>query len=126
MNKEKLINEIMKECADDGEPVTREEAEEMAEMEIKSKKDCKRYERKEKHNKPSNRQPKIDAEKVKIIHYLACCLEDFTTEEESDTEVCFWASNILKKNPQKEITFSVGENEYSITLTKHRKKEKEN
>ena len=32
MDKEKLIAKIMKECAQDGEPVTREEAEEMARM----------------------------------------------------------------------------------------------
>ena len=31
MDKEKLINQIMKECAEDGEPVTREEAEEQIE-----------------------------------------------------------------------------------------------
>lgn len=36
MDKEKLIAKIMKECAQNGEPVTREEAEEMAEMEIKA------------------------------------------------------------------------------------------
>ena len=37
MDKEKLINQIMAEAETDGEPVTREEAEEMAEMEIKAK-----------------------------------------------------------------------------------------
>ena len=35
--KEKLILQIMKECEADGEPITREEAEEMVEMEIKAK-----------------------------------------------------------------------------------------
>ena len=43
MDKEKLIARIMKECEQDGEPVTREEAEEMAEMEIKAG-GIKRYE----------------------------------------------------------------------------------
>ena len=37
MDKEKIIAKIMQECEADGEPVTREEAEEMAEMEIKAK-----------------------------------------------------------------------------------------
>ena len=37
MDKEKLILEIMKEAEADGEPLTREEAEEVAEMEIKAK-----------------------------------------------------------------------------------------
>ena len=36
MDKEKLINQIMADAEKDGEPVTREEAEEMAEMEIKA------------------------------------------------------------------------------------------
>jgi len=36
-DKEKLITKIMKECEQDGEPVTREEAEGMAEMEIKAR-----------------------------------------------------------------------------------------
>ena len=36
MDKEKIIARIMKECKADGEPVTRAEAEEMAEMEIKA------------------------------------------------------------------------------------------
>ena len=36
-NFEKLVFEIMKDCEKDGEPVTREEAEEMARMEIGAK-----------------------------------------------------------------------------------------
>ena len=34
VSKDKLIDKIMAECAKDGEPVTREEAAEMAEMEL--------------------------------------------------------------------------------------------
>ena len=37
MDKEKLIIKIMKEFEADGEPVTREEAEEIADLEIKAK-----------------------------------------------------------------------------------------
>ena len=75
MDKEKLINQIMKECAEDGEPVTREEAEEMAEMELKAKKDCRRYESdKRKVKKPSTREKKIDTEKVRLMELFNYCL----------------------------------------------------
>lgn len=36
MTKEKLIARIMRECEKDGEPVTKEEAEQIAEMEIRA------------------------------------------------------------------------------------------
>lgn len=119
MDKEKLINQIMKECADDGEPVTREEAEEMAEMEIKSKKDCRRYEGDTKKRKTANRTVKIDEEKVAIIESVAHQLTRFVKPNAEDVE---GAENITIANQQREITFTVGENEYSLTLTKHRKK----
>ena len=38
MTKEKLVARIMKECAAEGEPVTKEEAEQMAEREEESRK----------------------------------------------------------------------------------------
>lgn len=110
MDKEKLINQIMKECAEDGEPVTREEAEEMAEMEIKSKKDCRRYEGDTKKRKTANRTVKIDEEKVEIIKILAKAISGGDM------------SLVTITNQQREITFSIGENDYSVTLTKHRKK----
>lgn len=119
MDKEKLIKQIMTECEKDGEPVTYEEAAEMAEMEIKAKTDCKRYEREEKQNKSTNRTPKIDAEKVEIIKSVAHQLTRFVKPDTEDIE---GAENIKITNQQKEITFTVGENEYSLTLTKHRKK----
>lgn len=118
MDKEKLINQIMKECAEDGEPVTREEAEEMAEMEIKSKKDCRRYEGDTTKRKTANRTVKIDEEKVEIIKSVAHQLTRFCLDDEDLTG----AENIKIANQQREITFTVGENEYSLTLTKHRKK----
>lgn len=108
--KEKLIKQIMAECAKDGEPVTYEEAAEMAEMEMKSKTDCKRYEREEKQNKTTNRTPKIDTEKVEIIKIVAKAISG------SNMEL------VTVVNCQKEISFAIGENEYSLTLTKHRKK----
>lgn len=119
MDKEKLIKQIMAECAKDDEPVTYEEAAEMAEMEIKAKTDCKRYEREVKKNKPTNRMSKIDTEKIAIIKSVAHQLTRFISFDENNLN---GVENVKIVNQQKEITFTVGENEYSLTLTKHRKK----
>ena len=120
MDKEKLINQIMKECADDGEPVTREEAEEMAEMEMKAKKDCRRYEvDTTKERKTSTREKKIDTEKVRLMELLNYCLLE---PDRIDDDLSFRIENVSVVNNQKEIVFNVGENDYSLTLTRHRKK----
>ena len=104
MDKEKLILEIMADAEKDGEPVTREEAEEMAEMEIKANA-SRRYEKAETARKPAKREVKKDPEKVEIIKKICDFL--LTNGEESATIV----------NEQKVIQFR----EFSITLTKHRK-----
>jgi len=112
MDRDKLAKQIMAECEKDGEPVTLDEALEMADMEIKSKKNCKQYvsdKTKKREIKP--REKKIDEEKVEIIQTIAQNLD--RTE--------FETTNIQIKNIQREITFTVGENNYSVTLTKHRK-----
>ena len=103
---EKLILEIMKEAEADGEPVTREEAKEMAEMELKAKKDCRRYEQSTtSKSSTTSRTVKKDSEKIEIIKKLFDFL--LTNGEESATIV----------NEQREIQFR----DFSITLTKHRK-----
>lgn len=101
---EKLILKIMKECEADGEPVTREEAKEMAEMEIKAK-GIKNYvqsditERKER--KP--REKKIDDEKAKIIQILHNALVDN-------------GYSAIISNVDKSIDFDC----YTVNLVKHR------
>ena len=106
MDKEKLIKEIMKdlEC-------TREEAEEVAEMEIKAK-GIKRYEKAEEQKPRKKREVKLDEEKVSVIKLIF----DLLTHEIYKEDL----KEITIANPQKEITFKVGQNEYSLTLTKHR------
>ena len=105
MDKEKLILEIMAECEKDGEPVTREEAEEMAEMEIKAK-GIKNYVQGEKSNKPRKpREKKVDEEKKKIIEILQKAL----------TENGF---NAIISNVDKTIDFDC----YTVNLVKHRPK----
>lgn len=103
-NLEKLANQIMKEAEEDGEPVTKEEALEMAEMELKAK-DAKVDKVASATRKPRKATPP-DEEKVEIIKKLY----DFilTNLDESATIV----------NVQREITFG----SYSIQLIKHRPK----
>lgn len=101
---EKLIKNIMAEAEADGEPVTYEEAKEMAEMELKAK-GVKRYEQTESTKAKTKREVKKDAEKIEIIKRLF----DFLKESEPSAEIA---------NEQREITFR----DFSITLTKHRPK----
>ena len=103
MDKEKLINEILKEAEADGEPVTREEAEEMAEMEIKAKgiKNYVQTDVEKKAKKP--REKKIDEDKKKIIEIIEKALTDN-------------GYNAIIVNVDKQIDFG----EFTVNLVKHR------
>ena len=103
--KEKLILQIMKECEADGEPITREEAEEMAEMEIKAK-GLKYYEQSEKPRKKPTRERKVDTDKLEILKRVKCLLEDYGYEVELE----------------KEVALHFGE--YTLKLTRHRPQKK--
>ena len=108
MTKEKLIECIMKECKKDGEPVTKEEAAEMAEMEIKAS-SIKRYEKSDKKRQPSKRERKIDETKKKLLNDVRVLLEGLNAD-------------ILNIKTETEITFSFQDEKYSFKLVKHRKK----
>lgn len=87
--------------------------EEMAEMERKAKAN-RRYEQSDKPRAKAKRELKIDQEKANIIDFIwGCMLNNTHIMQLDDIEV---------SNPQREITFRVGENEYSLVLTKHRPK----
>lgn len=106
--KEKMVLQIMEECEKEGEPVTREEAEEMAEMEIKASGN-RRYEKSDKPRKKTTRERKVDPTKK---HILDCCrilLEGMNAD-------------ILNIKTETEITFLFDNEEYSLKLIKHRKK----
>ena len=103
--KEKLILQIMKECEADGEPITREEAEEMAEMEIKAK-GLKHYEQSEKPRKKPTKERKVDTDKLEILKRVKCLLEDYGYEVELE----------------KEVALHFGE--YTLKLTRHRPQKK--
>jgi hypothetical protein len=114
VDKEKLIKSIMKRAELDGEPVTREEAEEMAEMEIKAK-DILDYAQAEEKKPRKKREVKKDPIKVDFIKFLLNLL------------LTNGIDNAIIVNEQKEIAFRIGEDNYSLSLIKHRApKEKEN
>ena len=110
MDKEKLIAKIMKECERDGEPVTREEAEEMAEMEIKVIGGIKRYETSDKPRKPAKKERKVDTDKKYLLNLLISAINQETCIKNIKTET--------------EFSFEFGADEYSVKLIKHRKKDK--
>lgn len=102
---EKLVLSIMKEAEEDGEPVTREEAEEMAKMEMGAK-EIKNYVATEKTKDRKPRERKADTDKRLLIELLNSYLGSVTTPTITNVE--------------REITFTFNGNEYSVTLVKHR------
>ena len=101
---EKLIATIMKEAEADGEPVTYEEAKEMAEMEMNAPK---RYEHEEKPRKKAEKVRKVDEEKKEILSGLRIYIEGKGAE------------NITVKT-ETEVSFILNGNAYTLKLTKHR------
>ena len=102
---DKLVDKIMKEFANDGEPVTREEAEEIARLEIKAKANDKRYEQ----SKPKNKTPrerKVDEVKKYLFEVVVSALEG---------EV----ENGIMKN-EVEYSFDYKGERYTFKLTKLR------
>lgn len=109
MTKEKLVERIMRDCEKDGEPVTKEEAEQMAEMEIKAS-GMRRYEKSEAPRKSTKRERKVDLTKQRVLRNCKVLLEGMgATKAEMKTET--------------EVIFTFEEEEYSLKLIKHRKKD---
>ena len=100
---EKLIQEIMKdlECS-------REDAEEVAKMEIKAK-DLKRYEQAEKPRKKVERERKIDQDKKEIIDELVACINKNIGQ-------------VVEVKTETEIKMVYNDTEYTVKLIKHRPK----
>lgn len=87
--------------------------EEGEEMTAKAKQ-IRRYEQADKPREKTQRKQKIDEEKVQIIDFIWGCMLNETHLIELE--------NIEVTNPQKEITFKVGGNAYTLNLIKHRPK----
>lgn len=105
---EKLVLDIMAEAEKDGEPVTREEAEEMAKMELGAK-EIKNYTQAEIEKKAKKpRERKVDNEKLELLDFLSLGL--------SENEINYTYENEVK------IHFKYNGSDYTVTLTKHRQK----
>ena len=92
--------------------------EEGEEMTAKAKQ-IRRYEQADKPREKAQRKQKIDEEKVEILSWILDGLENrhrLIEEDDWDFE------EICLSNPQKEITFKVGGNAYTLNLIKHRPK----
>lgn len=114
-----LALEIMKEFNSQNEGTTLEEAREMAKMELNEKAN-RRYEKSDTPRKQTERKKKEDPVKREIISTLAQNLTRVVIDNESDPlEI---PSDIIITNPEKEITFTLRGENYSVTLTKHRPK----
>ena len=100
---EKLIQEIMKDLK-----CSREDAEEVAKMEMKAK-GLKRYEQAEKPQKKKvERERKVDEDKKKLLELCKNAIDDYVFSLITKTET--------------EISFEYNGEKYTLKLTKHRQK----
>ena len=110
-----LVAKIMKECEADGEPVTKEEAEEMAKMEMNDKANRdKDYAVRKKSS--AKKERKIDEEKKKILSNIRTLLEGMQLNNGQD--------NLVTMKNETELNFMFNDNNYTIKLVKHRKEKK--
>ena len=105
---ERLAKEIMADCEKEGEPVTEQEALEMAKMEL-GEKQIKRYEQADKPRKKSSKERKVDTDKAFLLNLLYNGVE------------CESVTLGAKHN---EADFSLSYNcfDYTVKLIKHRSK----
>ena len=114
-----LALEIMTEFNSQGEGTTLEEAQEMARMEL-NEKAHRRYEKSDTPKKTGERKRKEDPIKREILSTLATNLTRVVVDIDGDPLET--PSEIVISNPEKEITFTLRGESYSVTLTKHRPK----
>lgn len=100
-----LAQEIMQECEKEGEPVTEEEAVEMAKMEIGSK-EVRRYEKADTPRKKSVKERKVDPDKLALCAIIGNALTEAGIESTQHNESAFHFDYLGKA--------------YTIKLTQHR------
>lgn len=106
MDKEKLVASIMADAEKDGEPLTRKEAEEVAEMELKAK-TSRHYEQSKIKKDRVSKVRKVDKEKKHLLSCVQTLLEGLGAniqEVKTETEIDFYYNNIS----------------YTFKLTKHK------
>lgn len=110
---EKLVFEIIQDAKKDGEPVTREEAEEMAKMELGAKQ-IKRYEQAEKPRKKrsTSKTVKVSAEKKELFNTILANL---------DKADGVFRENITVLKENKLILVEIGDKRFKVDLIQMRK-----
>lgn len=103
-----LTEKIYKECAEDGEPVSMEEAREMAEMEIKAK-SARHYEQTSPTKKRKPKERKVDEPKKHLLGCVKNLLIGMHCE-------------ITSVKTETEIKFNYQGDSYTFKLTRHRPK----
>ena len=111
MTLEKLAKQIFDECAKEGEPITMEEAQEMAQMEINAKgiKVGARAVEPKPQKEKIQRIAQVSDEKMALFSLLWEGLSNFYGEN----------AQIQKNN--KEISVQIGEKSFKIDVIEHRK-----
>jgi hypothetical protein len=113
MTLKNLVKQIFDECSKEGEPVTMEEATEMAKMELKSKENCKNY------TNSATKKPKKEEEKFKTVKVSAEKMELFNLLWEGLLNY-YENAEILKQN--KLISVQIGEKTFKIDIIETRQK----
>lgn len=103
---EKLVNEIMAEYAKDGEPITREEAEQVAQMELGARQ-IKNYTQATNEKKKTTRERKVNEKKKGLLEILKSALAQNGINADTENEV--------------KLHFTFDKKKYTVTLTEHRK-----
>jgi ATP-dependent protease HslVU (ClpYQ) ATPase subunit len=109
---EQLADEIFKECLEDGEPVTKEEALKMAQMELGAKQ-IKNYAQSTPTKKKVTREIKVDDTKVELIAQISKLLDKVVINNSGLDDICI-------TKVQREIDFTLCNEHYTLTLVKHR------
>ena len=106
---EKLVNAIMKEAESDGEPLTYEEAKEVAELELKAKK-VKRYEQSAEPRKKSEKSKvsKVSDEKKELFGQIITNLTSF------------YANNVTILKENKLISVKIGDKTFKVDIIEQR------
>ena len=104
----KLVQQIIKEYEKEGLPITQADAEEIAQMEIKAKQ-IHNYACSNTKNKKRTSATKQDLEKIDLIKKLY----DYVFTIDNNAKII---------NASRQIDFTVNNNNFSITLVRHKKK----
>jgi hypothetical protein len=100
----RLVKEIMAEAEEDGEPVTEDEAKEMAKMELGAK-DITNYTQATVKKERKKAERKADEDKAYLLETLQNALEDV---------------EVSAVKPETEFSFEYKGNAYTVKLVKHR------